>query len=416
MVDGERGGRAKAGVEARSDETRPGSARGARRRGGASGRVAVRLGRGESYSIGVGAGLLEDLGRSAREAVGAGARRVALVSNARVFRLYGERAARGLGGAGFEVARWAVGDGERFKTLKTAEALLRFLASSGFERTDAVVALGGGVVGDLAGFAAAAYLRGVAFVQAPTTLLAQIDSSVGGKTGVNLPEGKNLVGAFHQPRAVVADTSTLSTLPARELTAGWCEALKHGAVGDRRLFERTCAFLRRGAGGGGHDPEERADELARLVAAQCAFKARVVAGDEREDVGRHDARSRKILNFGHTVGHALEAVTGYRRFRHGEAVGHGMLAAAVLSKNLGLLAADELEYLREGVRLAGRLPPASDLDPAEILRATRADKKAAGGRLRWVLLERVGGARITDESEVPARTVLASLRSALGAG
>jgi len=401
MVEGgERGGREGAGA------------------GAVGRRVPVRLGGGAAYSIEVGAGLLEGLGEAARVAVGGRARRAALVSNERVFGLYGERAVRGLRAAGFEVTRWLMGDGERFKSLKTAAGALRFLASSGFERTDAVVALGGGVVGDLAGFAAATYLRGVAFVQAPTTLLAQIDSSVGGKTGVNLPEGKNLVGAFHQPRAVVADTATLSTLPPRELTAGWCEALKHGAVGDRRLFERTCAFLGRGAGagGGGGRAAARDDELARLVAAQCAFKARVVAGDEREEVARLDGRSRKILNFGHTVGHALEALTSFRRFRHGEAVGHGMLAAAVISKNLGLLAPEELEYLREGVRLAGRLPPASDLDPADILRATRADKKAVGGSVRWVLLERLGAARITDESEVPARVVLASLRAALGAG
>jgi 3-dehydroquinate synthase len=381
-------------------------------------RVRVRLGGRSSYTVEVGAGLLEGLGRATHEAVGERTRRAALISNRRVFGLYGERATRSLRASGFEVARWLVGDGERFKTLKTAGDALRFLASADFERSDVIVALGGGVVGDLAGFAAATYLRGVALVQVPTTLLAQIDSSVGGKTGVNLPEGKNLVGAFHQPRLVVSDISTLSTLPARELTAGWCEAVKHGAVGDRRLFEQTCAFLRRGdgAGGGRRNQAARDDGLVRLVAAQCAFKARVVAGDEREEVERLDARSRKVLNFGHTVGHALEALTGYRRFRHGEAVGYGMLTAAVLSKNLGLLAADELEYLREGVRLAGRLPPASDLDPADILRATRADKKAAGGLVRWVLLERVGAARITAEGEVPARAVLASLRAALGAG
>jgi 3-dehydroquinate synthase len=394
------------------------------RKGGGARRVAVRLGRRASYQIEVGAGLLESLGRSARAASGESARRVALVSNARVFELYGERAARSLYGAGFKVERWLMGDGERFKSLKTAEELLRFLAAARFERTDVILALGGGVVGDLAGFAAATYLRGVAFVQVPTTLLAQIDSSVGGKTGVNLPEGKNLIGAFHQPRAVIADTATLSTLPPRELTAGWCEALKHGAVCDRRLFDRTCAFLRRegaapSAGRVAAAPADRREgneELARIIAAQCAFKARVVAGDVREEVGRSDNRSRKILNFGHTIGHAFEAVTGFRRFRHGEAVGYGMVAAAVLSKNLGLLAADELEYLREGVRLAGCLPPASDLDPAEIMRATRTDKKATSGQLRWVLLERVGAARITDEGEVPARVVLSSLRQALGAG
>jgi 3-dehydroquinate synthase len=384
--------------------------------GRAARRVTVRLGGRESYVIEVGAGALGGLGGAARRAAGAGARRAVVFSNRKVFGLYGETAVESLRADGFEVARHLLGDGERFKSLKTAESALRFLASSGVERTDVVVALGGGVVGDIAGFVAAVYLRGVALVQAPTTLLAQIDSSVGGKTGVNLPEGKNLVGAFHQPRAVVADTAALSTLPRRELTAGWCEAIKHGAVGDRRLFERTVAFLRRGCGGARRGADQGDDELASLVAAHCAFKARVVAGDEREDVGRDDARSRKVLNFGHTVGHALEAVTSYRRFRHGEAVGHGMLVAAEVSKNLGLLAAEELEYLREAVRLAGKLPPASDLDPRLILSATRADKKAAGGRLRWVLLESLGAARVLDESRVPAGVVRASIRAALGAG
>lgn len=351
-----------------------------------------------------------------REATGERTRRIAIISNRKVSDLYGERAASSLRAAGFEVEPLLIGDGERFKTLKTAERVWRSLASVGFERTDAIVALGGGVVGDMAGFVAATYLRGVSFVQAPTTLLAQIDSSVGGKTGINLPEGKNLVGAFHQPRAVVADTSTLATLARRELTAGWCEALKHGAVGDRGLFNRTVAFLRslseeKSAMPGSH---EGLEELSRLVAAHCAFKARIVEGDEREDVERDDRHSRKLLNFGHTVGHALEALTGFRRFRHGEAVGYGMLVAAELSKNLGLLAADELEYLREGVRLAGILPPASDLDSKTIMRATRADKKSADGVVRWVLLESLGVGRVAGRDEVPERAVLASLRAALG--
>jgi 3-dehydroquinate synthase len=381
-------------------------------------RVAVRLGGGASYEIEVGPGALAGLGAAARAGVGRGAARAALVSNRRVFELYGGRAVESLRAAGFSVAHWLMGDGERFKSWKTAEAALAFLSASKLERTDVVVALGGGVVGDLAGFAAALYLRGVAFVQAPTTLLAQIDSSVGGKTGVNTREGKNLVGAFHQPRAVVADTETLRTLPRRELTAGWCEAVKQGAAGDLRLFEQTLDFLtREGAGGRDDEADERRDrELARLVAAQCAFKARVVAGDEREDVNRTDARSRRILNFGHTVGHALEAVTGYRRFRHGEAVGWGMLAAGEISKRLGLFDAGGLESLRVAVRLAGRLPRADDLDDETILRALSTDKKSVGGRVRWVLLEGLGRARIVDGREVPARVVRTSLRSALGAG
>jgi 3-dehydroquinate synthase len=261
-------------------------------------------------------------------------------------------------------------------------------------------------------------------VQAPTTLLAQIDSSVGGKTGVNTAAGKNLVGAFHQPSAVVVDTATLTTLPRRELTAGWCEAVKQGAVGDRRLFERTKRFLTEEARKKSNRPAgshviksdvKRDAELARLIAAQCAFKARIVAGDERESLGRNDPRSRKILNFGHTVGHALEAVTSYRRFRHGEAVGYGCLAAAEISTRLGLLDPSELESLREAVALAGRLPLAADLDAELIGRALRKDKKAVGGSIRWVLLEGLGRARVVDGREVPGRVVLASIRAALAA-
>jgi 3-dehydroquinate synthase len=378
-------------------------------------RVAVRLKGGVGYPIEIGSGVLANLGSLARANVSSEARRVALVSNRRVFELYGERAAGSLRAAGFHVVPWLMGDGERFKTLRTAERALRFLSESKLERSDAVVALGGGVVGDLAGLAAALYLRGVSFVQAPTTLLAQIDSSVGGKTGVNTPGGKNLVGAFHQPRAVLIDTDSLRTLPPRELTAGWCEAIKQGAVGDRRLFLRTKEFLAGPSRGAGEADVGRGEELARLIAAQCEFKAKIVAGDEREDVGRTDARSRRVLNFGHTVGHALEASTSYRRFRHGEAVGYGMLAAAEISKGLGMLEPSEVESLREAVRLAGRLPNASDLDAEAVRRALRADKKSVGGSIRWVLLERLGRARIVDGRDVPARLIRASIRAALGA-
>lgn len=374
-------------------------------------RVRVRLGGGAGYQIEVGAGRLAALGAAAREALGPRAGRAALISNRRVYELYGRRADESLKASGFEVARLLIGDGERFKTWRTAERVLDFLSASKLERSDAVVALGGGVVGDVAGFAAALYLRGVALVQAPTTLLAQVDSSVGGKTGVNTAAGKNLVGAFHQPRAVVIDTETLGTLPGRELTAGWCEAVKQGAAGDRRLFDRTLDFLARGAR---EDESRRDEELSRLVAAQCAFKARIVAGDEREDVSRRDARSRRILNFGHTVGHALEAVTRYRRFRHGEAVGRGMLAAGEISVRLGLLGETELESLRGAVRLAGRLPRADDLDAETIRRAIRSDKKSVGGRVQWVLLESLGRARVVDGSEVPPRVVRAGIRAALG--
>jgi len=378
--------------------------------------VRVRLGAREGYDIQIGAGALGRLGATARGVLSARARRVVIVSNARVFKLYGDRALASLRAAGYTVEPWLFGEGERHKTLRTAERALDFFTGCGLERTDAVVALGGGVVGDLAGFAAALYLRGIDFIQVPTTLLAQIDASVGGKTGVNTRAGKNLTGAFHQPRAVLIDTETLRTLPPRELTAGFCEAVKHGAVGGRALFARTRGFLAARPGEGRArlgDDDEGGDALARLIAEHCAFKARIVAGDERESVERADSRSRRVLNFGHTVGHALEAVTGYRRFRHGEAVGHGMAVAAEISNRLGLLDGSGLISLREVIALAGPLPRADDLDPAEILRAAASDKKSAGGEINWVLLEEVGRARVVAGREVPQRVLRASLKAGL---
>jgi 3-dehydroquinate synthase len=387
-------------------------------------RVRVRAGARGGYEILIGAGVLDLLGEVARGVLHARARHVVVVSDARVFALYGARAVESLRGAGYEVSPWLAPAGEGAKSLRNAGRALEFFTARGLERTDAVVALGGGVVGDLAGFAAAVHLRGVSFVQVPTTLLAQIDASVGGKTGVNTRAGKNLIGAFHQPVAVVADTSTLRTLPPRELTAGFCEAIKQGAVGDAKLFARTRDFLAARAGVAARASRARAredegdadqddDRLAELIARQCAFKAKVVASDERESVERRDALSRRILNFGHTVGHALEAVTSYRRFRHGEAVGHGMIVAAEISKRLGLLDVPGLESLRRAVALAGRLPRADDLGAGEILRAVAADKKSTGGEVQWVLLERIGRARIVGGREIPQSLLRESIRAGL---
>ncbi|MEK6334337.1 MAG: 3-dehydroquinate synthase [Acidobacteriota bacterium] len=367
------------------------------------------------YEIKIGSGLLPELGPHLRAVMTSGARRVAVISNKTVFDLFGAKVMTSLRRAGFLPAHWLMKDGERYKSIRSLEQALTFLSTLGLERSDAVVALGGGVVGDLAGLAAATYMRGIALVQAPTTLLAQIDASVGGKTAVNLPAGKNMVGAFHQPRLVLVDTDTLRTLPVRELTAGWCEAVKQGAAGDRKLFDRTVRLLRR------NGPEltpisERVKaqtELSATIAAQCRFKVTVVAGDEREDARRTDHRSRRILNFGHTTGHALESVTGYRRFRHGEAVGYGMLVAAEISKNLGMLSPDAVELLREAVALCGKLPRADDLAIDSIMRAMATDKKMVAGSTKWVLLERLGRARITDAREISARVLRASLRAGL---
>lgn len=364
----------------------------------------------QKYEIIIGRGTLTQAGSVARRSFGKQAQRIALISNEKVFSLYGSTVVRRLEANDFIVSHWLMGDSERHKSVRSAEKALRFFDETQLDRTDGVITLGGGVVGDLGGFAASIFLRGVPFLQIPTTLLSQIDSSVGGKTGVNLSTGKNLIGSFHQPRAVVVDTETLTTLPQRELIAGWCEMLKQGVVGRRKLFKQTVNFLTL--------PNSQkvllSSDLEQLIAAHCAFKASIVAADEREEVTRRDHRSRRILNFGHTIGHALEAITNFRRFRHGEAVGHGMLAAGELSKNLGLLEQSELELLREGIRLCGPLPPANDLDLSTITDAIVRDKKRTGGHLQWVLLERIGSPRIVDGRTISPQVLKQSLREALG--
>jgi 3-dehydroquinate synthase len=374
-------------------------------------RVKVRLAAPKHrYEIKIGRKILPDLGNEIRSCLPHRARRVAIISNQKVYSLYGAQTLESLRVAKYVVFPWMVGDGERYKTLATVQKVLLTLSEMRLERTDAVVALGGGVIGDLAGFAAATYLRGIPFLQVPTTLIAQIDSSVGGKTGVNLPQGKNLVGAFHQPCGVLIDTETLTTLPPRELTSGWCETIKQGAVGSHTLFKQTRDFLKTIES----DPDAFiSPALERLIRSQCAFKAAIVTGDEREAPERTDHLSRRVLNFGHTVGHALESITKYRRFRHGEAVGYGMLVAGQISKDLGLLATSELELLRDTVRLAGSLPSASNLDEDAIMRAILRDKKSVGGRIKWVLLERIGRAQIVDGKEINPRLLRDSIRHGL---
>jgi len=371
--------------------------------------------RSQSYDIKIGSGLLQTLGNEVRAAVGSGARRAALITNKTVFKLYGDRVTESLKRSGFSVNHWLMRDGEQHKSFSGLKQAVEFLSDAGLERNDVVVALGGGVVGDLGGFAASVYLRGIAFVQVPTTLLAQIDSSVGGKTGINLPSGKNRVGAFHQPRLVVIDIDTLKTLPAREVTSGFCEMVKQGGVGDRKLFNRTVRLLsRRGsdlAVSPAHGPS--LPDLAAAIAAHCRFKARIVANDEREAIDRSDARSRRILNFGHTTAHALEKVTKYQHFRHGEAVGYGMLVAGHLSKSLGRLPADALESLREAVKLCGPLPRADGLSAAKLIAAMTADKKAVEGKLKWVLLDDIGRPRIVDSDEIKPKILCEALTAGL---
>jgi 3-dehydroquinate synthase len=356
----------------------------------------------------IGRGLLGRARELLEAALPPATRRVLIVSNPKVFGLYGEAMVRELSRARFACSSWLMGDGERFKSWRSLEHAIAAFAAAGLERSDAVIALGGGVVGDLAGFAAATYLRGIALVQIPTTLLAQIDSSVGGKTGINTSSGKNSIGAFHHPAAVLIDPETLKTLPRRELTAGWCEAIKQAAVADRRLFDLIVELLQNGPGPAAID--ERIDGVTGRL---CAVKAKIVSGDARENLDRSDARSRKVLNFGHTVGHALEAVTQFRRFKHGEAVGLGMLVAGEIAKKLGILPADELELLQSAIELAGRLPQTRDLDPADIMRSMKHDKKRTGGSLKWVMLERIGAARIVDGRDLPASLLRTAMRTVL---
>lgn len=358
--------------------------------------IAVRL-RERSYDIRVAAGSVDELGALAREVLGESARRAIVVTNARIAGLYGDRCRRALKGGDFTADQFLLGDGERFKTLRSAEALLTFMIERGIERGDVVVALGGGVVGDLAGFAAAVHLRGIRLLQVPTTLLAQIDSSVGGKTGVNHRLGKNLIGAFHQPSLVVIDPETLRTLPLREMRSGLYEALKYGVIADARLFHRIARETNRLI-------TFDADELVHLIARSCSIKANVVSQDERE------AGLRKTLNFGHTVGHALEAVTNYRRFLHGEAVGHGMRAAARIAERLELLAPRDREAIDEAVTRVGQLPAANTLALDAIISAMHHDKKTEGGRTSFVLPVEIG--RVVVQSDVPSRIVRSALKDA----
>jgi len=351
-----------------------------------------------SYTIQIASGLLDQTGSSTRAAVGAKARRAVIVTNNTINALYGNRVSRSLSRAGFRVHTLAIGDGERYKSLGTAQSIYTFLIESRIERSDVIVALGGGVVGDLAGFVAATYLRGIRFVQIPTTLLAQIDSSVGGKTGVNHPLGKNLIGAFHQPSLVVIDPDTLSTLPAREMRAGLCEAIKYGVIRDRKLFNRITSDMELLK----HlDP----DALIHLIARSCQIKADVVERDERE------GGLRRILNYGHTVGHALESVTRYRRFLHGEAVGHGMRAAALLAEKMELLGGDDRKAIEEAVNRVGQLPRTNNLALGDIISAMNHDKKAEAGLLAFILPVRIG--QVVIRSDVPPRLVRSALKEAL---
>jgi 3-dehydroquinate synthase len=351
--------------------------------------IPVELGE-RRYPIVIGHGLARLLGDVLVSLRG---RRVVVVSSPRVWKRHGALVARGLRGLK-PVSTLIFPDGERQKTRKTLDRLHDAFLAAGLARDGVVVAVGGGVVGDVAGFAAATYMRGVPWVGVPTTLLSMVDSSIGGKVGVNHPKAKNLLGAFHQPRAVVVDPAFLETLEAREVRSGAYEVLKYGILGDRALFralERAPPDLR----------EWSRTELENAIATSCRIKAYVVEKDEREK------GLRKVLNLGHTLGHALETVTRYRRFTHGEAVGWGLVGAATIAGRKGLLKAAARDAIARAVDRVGPRPRMSDLAEAALLGAVSRDKKAEAGRVPFILPTAIG--RVTIRPDV----TVAEIRHAL---
>ncbi len=312
-----------------------------------------------------------------------------VVTNARVMRLHGHALLASLENAFGPIPVIRIGDGERFKSHATLAKIYEGLFRAGADRRSWIIALGGGVVGDTAGFAAATFMRGIPYVGVPTTFLAQVDSSVGGKVGINIERGKNLIGAFHQPRAVLSDTETLRTLPARELTSGLFEVVKCGAIRSEPLLgyleKKLAAIL---------DCESSA--IAHVSREAVRIKAEVVAGDER------DVHARMHLNFGHTVGHALEAATAYRRFKHGEAVAWGMIAAAEFACGVSGLRTDEAQRLVHLIQRIEKLPSLRGIPAERVWRALQRDKKSSGGKIRMVLLPQLGSAEVCADLD-PAR-------------
>jgi 3-dehydroquinate synthase len=343
-----------------------------------------------SYPIAIGPRLLHDGALLARHV---GGRKVAIVTNTTVAPLYLARIEEQLRAAGKDVTSIVLPDGEEHKNWSSLMHIFDTLLANKADRKTTLVALGGGVIGDLTGYAAASYMRGIDFIQVPTTLLSQVDSSVGGKTGINHPLGKNMIGAFYQPRAVIADTATLETLPDRELSAGLAEVIKYGAIIDAPFLDWIEANI------GKLVARDKAS-LAYAIARSCEIKADVVRQDERE------GGLRAILNFGHTFGHAIEAGMGYGQWLHGEAVGCGMVMAADLSHRMGLVDAATVERVRALVAAAGLPVKAPDLGTARWLELMEVDKKNEGGAIKFILLKPLGAPSITN---APQELLLATL-------
>ena len=354
-----------------------------------------------AYRIVLQSGGLQSIGRCLKEdelvspALG---QKILVVSNPAIWKLYGQTVSNSLVQAGFEVAHCILPAGERYKTLRSVEKIFDCALAHRLERSSTLLALGGGVIGDMTGFAAASWLRGIAVVQVPTTLLAMVDASVGGKTGVNHPKGKNLIGAFHQPRLVFIDPETLNTLPRREFRAGMAEVIKYGVIWDVDLFEQL-------------EQAKQIDQrrsfssglLQEIVRRSCQAKADVVSQDEKE------SGLRAILNYGHTIGHGIESLTHYRTFNHGEGVGLGMVAVGEIAVQLGLWSQDCAERQYRLIQKAGlptHLPKTFATEA--VLEMLSSDKKVKAGRVRFILPSQIGKVEITDQ--VPDAAILAAVQ------
>lgn len=335
-----------------------------------------------AYPIFVGYGILDQLGTKLKDAGLSGS--VSIISDDNIYKIYGTRVENNLKGAGYDVGSYIVSAGEQSKSLDVAAKIYDWMVQRRVERGSAVVALGGGMVGDLAGFVAATYLRGLPLVHVPTSLLAMVDASIGGKVAVDHAKGKNLIGSFYQPHLVLSDVETLKTLPQRELTSGWAELIKHALILDADLFE----FLN-----GQSQKLTGLDEQATVeaVARSAAIKAGVVSLDEKE------AGLRTILNYGHTIAHGLETASGYDTFLHGEAVAIGMMGAAMISQRLGLTSGDIVEKQKSILVKYGLPVNCKDVDSDKVLQSIELDKKVKGKKVRWVLLEDIGSTAIRDD-------------------
>lgn len=350
-----------------------------------------------SYPVIVGRDVIDELGLELQKTGQQG--RAFIVADEVLFSGPVRRAQEALERGGYETHVLALEIGESNKNLATLEIVFSWLADRRAERGDVVVAMGGGVTGDLVGFVAATWLRGVSVVQVPTSLTAMVDSSIGGKTGVNLPQGKNLIGAFHQPKLVLQDVTHLETLPPREMAAGWAEAVKHGLILDENLLETFERLAPQMVALEGDAPVE-------AIRRSVAIKGDIVSADEFETGDR-----RILLNYGHTIGHAIEAVSGYGQYLHGEAVAIGMMAAAGIASRLGMIGSELVARQRRVLESYNLPTQAENLDAEAIINATKSDKKSRGGTIRWVLLE--GPGQATTRRDVPDDVVLEAVQAVL---